>query len=120
MTATTKVNYKTKPMMVVELANLKAPEAIKKLDEAHKEIAVNLPKSVLLITDVTNTEITNDFIAAVTEFAKRNTPFVKASASVGANKLVNVISFNVASSAGRKIQTFNTRNEAMEWLANQP
>ncbi len=120
MTATTKVNYKTKCMIVVELANLKAPQAIEKLNQAHNEIASFPPKSVLLVTDVTNTEVTNEFIAAVTEFAKKNTPYVKLSASVGANTLIKIISYNVANSAGRKINTFNTRTEAMDWLATQP
>lgn len=120
MTATTKVNYKTKCMVIVELANLKAPQAIEKLNQAHNEIASFPPKSVLLVTDVTNTEITNEFIAAITEFAKKNTPYVKSSAAVGANTLVKIISYNVANTAGRKINSFNTRTEAMDWLATQP
>lgn len=59
-------------------------------------------------------------IVAVTEFAKKNSPFVKASAAVGANTLIRIISYNIANTAGRKITSFNTRTEAMDWLANQP
>lgn len=121
MTAITKITHKTKPITIVDLSNLKAAEANKKLGEAQKEIATLPPKSALLITDVSNTEITNEFINVVIDFAKKNSPYVKASASVGGgNKLVGVISFNVASSAGRKINSFNTRSEAMDWLASQP
>ncbi len=121
MTATLKISHKTKPITIVDLSNQKAAEAIKKLDDAHKEIATLPPKSTLLITDVTNTEITNEFINATKEFAKKNTPYVKASAVVGGgNKLIGVISYNVASDAGRKINSFNTRTEAMDWLVTQP
>ncbi len=120
LTGISTIRYKTKPITIVDLTNAKSQEAIEKLKAAQQEIAKMPPKSVLLITDVTNTEITQDFITAVTDFAKKNTPYVKASASVGATKLIGLISMNVASSAGRKITSFQTRTEAMDWLANQP
>ena len=120
MSTTTKVSYKTKCLIIVELANLKSAQAIEKLKQAHDEIASFPPKSILLVTDVTNTEITNEFIAAVTEFAKKNTPYVKSSAAVGATTLVTIISYNLANTAGRKINSFYTRTEAMDWLASQP
>ncbi len=113
--------HKAKTITIVELCGMKTPQAIQMLNDAQKEIALMPPKSALLITDVTDTEISNEFISAVMEFAKKNTPNVKASASVGGgNKIVNLISFNVASSAGRKINSFNTRLEAMDWLVSQP
>jgi hypothetical protein len=78
MTAITKTTHKTKPITIVDLSNLKAAEANKKLGEAQKEIAALPPKSTLLITDVSNTEITNEFINVVIDFAKKNSPYVKA------------------------------------------
>jgi hypothetical protein len=120
MTATIKLSHKTKPVTIVDLSNQKTAEVIKRLDEAQKEISTNAPKSVLLATDVTNIEITNDAISAVITFAKKNTPYVKASATVADNKMLNLIAFNVANSAGRKINSFGTRDEAMDWLVKQP
>jgi hypothetical protein len=116
-----KFSHKAKPITIVDLSNLKAADAIKTIGEAQKEIATLPSKSALLVTDVSNTEITTEFINVVIDFAKKNSPYVKASASVGGgNKLVGVISFNVASNAGRKINSFNTRTEAMDWLVSQP
>lgn len=113
--------HKAKIITIVDLVGMKTQQALQTLNEAQKEIALMPPKSALLITDVSSTEITNEFITAVMEFAKKNTPNVKASAAVtGGNKMVNLISFNVANSAGRKINSFNTRLEAMDWLVSQP
>ena len=120
MTATTKVNYKTKFMVIVELANLKAPEAIQKLKQAHNEVASFPPKSILLVIDVTNTEVNKEVITEMTEFSTKNASYVKLSALVGANSLIRIASYNISNSAGRKTITFKSRTEAMDWLAKQP
>jgi hypothetical protein len=120
MTAVLKLSHKTKPIVVVDLSNQKPAEIAKRLDEAQKEIATMAPKSALLVTDVTGIEVANETINAVMEFAKKNTPYVKASAIVADNKMLNLIAYNVGNSAGRKITSFGTRDEAMDWLVKQP
>ncbi len=120
MNVVTTINFKTKTITTVDLTNKKATESIPLLNEAQKQISQMPQKSALLITDVTGTEITQDFINATIDFAKKNTPYVKASATVGNTKMIGLISMNVGSSAGRKINNFNSRAEAMDWLAKQP
>jgi len=120
MTAILKISYKTKKVLVVDLSSQKPVEIIKRIDEAQKEIAMMAPKSALIITDVSGIEIATETIDAVMEFAKKNTPYVKASAIVADNKMINLIAFNVGNSAGRKITSFATRAQAMDWLVAQP
>lgn len=120
MTATIKLNHKTKQIIIVDVSNLKKEQAATKLNEAHNEIATLPPKSALIVTDVTDIELANEVINGMMEFAKKNTPYVKASAVVGANKMTSLITFNVSNTAGRKLNLFNTRAEAMDWLVSQP
>jgi hypothetical protein len=120
MTAITKLSYKTKQVIIVDLSNQKPAEIAKRTEEAQKEIAAMAPKSALIITDVTGVEVANETINAVMEFAKKNTPYVKASTIVADNKMLNLIAYNVGNSAGRKITSFATRAQAMDWLVTQP
>ncbi len=120
MTAILKLSYKSKPIVIIDLSNQKPTEIIKRTEEAQKEITSMAPKSALLITDVTGVELASETINAVMEFAKKNTPYVKASAIVADNKMQNLIAFNVGNNTGRKITSFASRAEAMEWIVTQP
>jgi hypothetical protein len=120
MTAIIKLSHKTKPVVIVDLSNQKPAEIAKRIEEAQKEIATMAPKSVLLVTDVTGVEVTTETINTVMEFAKKITPYLKTSAIVADNKMHNLIAFNVGNSAGRKITSFTTRAQAMDWLVAQP
>jgi len=77
------------------------------------------PKSARLLTDVTNVEVNMDVVKLVLQFAKNNTHFAKVSAAVGDEKLKRVIQTNISTYIGREIRNFNSRIEAIEWLANQ-
>jgi hypothetical protein len=113
-------SHKGKIITIVDLSNKKAPQIIEALKEAQPKIAVMQPKSARLLTNVTNAEVTKDVVNAIMLFAKNNTPFVKASATVGAEKLKSIILSNVTTNVGRSINNFNSEPEAMDWLANQP
>lgn len=113
------IPYKGKTISIVDLSNSKAQQALDVLKAAQKKITTMPPKSALILTDETNGEATKEVVYAVIEFAKNNTPYVKASAVVGAEKLKAVMLTNVAVQVGRDIKSFETRTQAMDWLVNQ-
>ncbi len=114
------VTRKGKTISVVDLSNTKTLQAIEILKEAQKKMS-NMPsKSVRLLTDVTNAEVSKEVVNAIMEYAKNNTPFVMASAVVGAEKLKGVIALNVSTTVGRAINNFGSRADAEEWLTSQP
>jgi hypothetical protein len=120
MTGFQLISHKGKTISLVDLSNTKATAAIETLKIAQKKISVMPPKSALILTDETNGEVTKDVVAAIVEFAKNNTPYVKASAVVGAEKLKAVMLTNVSTMVGRDIKNFETRTQAMDWLVSQP
>jgi hypothetical protein len=114
------VVHKGKQICLVDLSNGKTAEAIKTLQIAQKKIAAVPSKSALVLTDETNGEVTKEVVSAIMQFAKNNTPFVKASAVTGAEKLKALMLTNIVTTVGRDIKNFETRMQAMDWLANQP
>lgn len=114
------VTHKGKNISIVDLSNTKVPQQIEILKDAQKTISAMAPKSALILTDESNAEVNKEAMAVVLNFAKNNTPYVRASAAVGAEKLKSVILTNISTSVGREIKNFDNRTLAMDWLVNQP
>ncbi len=112
--------HKGKTITIVDLSNKSTPQIVDALGAAQKQISAMPPKSARILTDNTNAEVNKEVVGAILQFAKANTPYVKYSAAVGAEKLKNVILTNISTAVGREIKNFNTRTEALDWLAAQP
>lgn len=80
------------------------------------QIATLPRNSVLILTDATNARYNRQSAAAMKEFAAQNSPFVKASAVVGADGLREVLLDAVRFFTRRPIKACATREEALEWL----
>jgi hypothetical protein len=76
-------------------------------------------KSLHLLTDVTDAHYTSEGVAVMKEFSKATTPHMKASAAVGVSGLKKIIVQSLMKLAGRDIKLFDTREEALDWLAGQ-
>ena len=113
------VSFKGKTIVIVDLSNSTSAEGAKVLQQAQPRIALMPPKSVLLLTDVTNTPFDSAGIKAVKEYASSNTPYLKASAVVGADGFRAVILETVRLLTKRDIKPCKSREEAMAWLASR-
>lgn len=87
--------------------------------DAHQIIRLFPPKSALILTDATNARYNQASAAAIKEFAVQNTPYVKASASVGIEGLRELLRGAIERRVERSINAFETRTEAMDWLVSQ-
>lgn len=111
--------HKGKTICIVDLSEQNADQAVAILDQAQPQIAKLEPKSGLILTDVTNAKYTSDASNSLKQFASKNTPYVKASAVVGAEGLRKILLEAVRVFSKRNIKAFNSKQEAMDWLAEQ-
>ena len=111
-------SYKGKTIVIVDISNTKPQETIPALREAQQQIALLPEKSVLILTDVTNAIYNTESAKAMKEFAAKNSPFVKASAVVGADGFRAVLLETIRILTKREIKACKSRKEAMEWLVS--
>jgi hypothetical protein len=110
--------HRKKKLLLLDFSNTKPDEQLLALPEIQNYISSMPENSVLLLTDVTNAIYDSASSTAIHEWASKNTPFVKASAVVGASGFLAVVLTGVRQVTGRDIRSFESRNQAMNWLAS--
>jgi hypothetical protein len=96
-------------------------EGLRAIDEARVFVErQRQPAGVLLLTDVSGSTFDQRVVDALKELAQHHKPFVAASAIVGLSPIQRVVYATVVKITGRIIRPFTTRDEAMDWLVEQP
>ena len=114
----TKITYKGNQIFLLDGSG--GPEVLlETISQARKEIDLQPPKSVLIITDVTRAEWDGKVIQALKNFTRDNTPFIKASAVVGVTGLNRIMLETVKRITGREFGICKDIEEAKEWLIRQ-
>jgi hypothetical protein len=90
--------------------------ALDAIGESKRAIAGWPPKSLRVLTDVSRAKMSLPVIAALTELAKHNEPFVARSAITGLALVHRVALRQIVRVTGREIREFPTRAEALAWL----
>jgi hypothetical protein len=107
-------------ILILDVSNSKdIGENISAFQAARKIVAQEPPKSVRLLTDVTQAHYTAEGVDAMKEFSKASTPYIKASAAVGVSGIKRIIVQSLVKLTGRDIQIFGDREKALEWLSGQ-
>jgi len=88
-------------------------------EEAKKLIAGQPKESALILTNVTDIQLTSETSKIMKSFTEHNTPYTKASAVIGVEGLKKIIYSAVQRFSGRSIPTFETLDQAKDWLAQQ-
>ena len=86
------------------------------MDEARK----HPPKSLRIMTSVRDARYNTAVLQALKELASVNEPYVKASAVVGMGGLHRIAYQAVILFSRRVLKTFDTEEEALDWLVQQP
>ncbi|HET6231708.1 MAG TPA: hypothetical protein VFE05_16660 [Longimicrobiaceae bacterium] len=114
------IEHRGKRILLMDYTGIRAPaEALEAIEASKGVVRLQPPKSLRVITDVTGSHYDSTVVAALKELASHNTPFVTASAVVGVTGLMRVVLSGIIMFSKRKIQTFDTREAAMEWLVQQ-
>ena len=122
MVGTSEITYQGKKMFCLSVAGLQLHEkklVAQILEDGKKEIRRHPSKSALVITDITNTGYDSEVATMFKEYASHNTPYVKASAVVGASGLQKIILTAIKTLTKRDFHLSATIEEAKEWLAGQ-
>jgi len=88
------------------------------LEKAAAIIRRQPPASVLALVNVENTKYNKEASAAMKEFVKENTPYIKCSAVVGMDGLKTVLLKGIIAFTGRKnLKVFDDIGKAKDYLA---
>ena len=110
------INHNGQEVVLVDISQCSYEELITILPEAAGIITKSPPKSRLVLTDVTEANYNKDIAEAIKDFVKNNTPYIKASAVVGADGVRLILLQTVIFLSRREIKAFPDRNSALDWL----
>ncbi len=122
MAGTSLISHRGKTIFCLSVAGLKLQEKQlvgQLLDEGKRAIRKHPPKSLLVITDITDTGYDTEVAGMFKDYAAHNTPYVKASAVVGSSPLQRIILRAIIALTGRDFYLAATVDEAKEWLVKQ-
>ncbi|MBN1889288.1 MAG: hypothetical protein JW850_14940 [Thermoflexales bacterium] len=114
------VDYKGKRILLEDFSSIRDErEFLALIKQAEGIVQSQPPKSVLVAVELTGARFSSTISQASKEASARNTPYVKASAMVGVKGLMQVMLKAVSTFAHRELVSFDTREQAMEWLIRQ-
>jgi hypothetical protein len=116
MSQTYSIQHNGKNVIVIDLSNSKPVDTLKILPDASKKISACPQNSALVLTDVNNATYNQEVANAIKAFVKGNTPFIKASAIIGADGVRMVLLNTVSFLSRREIKSFSDKTEALDWL----
>jgi hypothetical protein len=112
------ISHNGKNVIVLDLSKAEENEILKTLKEASSLICQQAPKSVRILTDVTDANYTKPVSDAIKTFSANNSPYVRASAVIGVEGIRYVLLQTVIVLTRREIKTFPTQAAALNYLAN--
>ena len=116
------ISYKGKEIYLMDVSHVRLHEREefnRIVDHAKKIIQTQPLKSVLIITDVSDTVYDADIVKTFKEYAKHNGPHIKASALVGLSGMQKVIFFTIKTFTGREFYLAKDFSDAQDWLVLQ-
>jgi hypothetical protein len=112
------LTYREKEILLLDFSNSDTDQVMTIIDYAKELISTRPHQSLLTLTDVTSARFNEQVGQGMKEFALYNKPYVKAGAVVGITGLKRIIFGAVMAFTGRKLEPFDSREQALQWLAN--
>jgi hypothetical protein len=113
------IEHKGKKILHLDFTGCKIAELPGIIQTAKAMVGKEAPGSVRTLTNVTNMEVTKETSAIMKDFTTFNKPYVVAGAVVGVTGLKKVIYSAIVAVNGRNMSTFDTIDQAKDWLATQ-
>lgn len=105
------------PVFYMDFSFLREPKDIEQvINEAKKYIRSQQKDSLLTLTNVEGMHFNNSIREIFTEFVKGNEPFIKSSAVVGVNGLIQILFNGLLKVTGRNLKTFKAKENALDYL----
>lgn len=113
------VKHKGQPVFLIDFSHCQGKEMLLLLDQVRADVARHAPGSVLTLADFSGAIIDKAVATKIKEVLVFDRPYVKKSAWVGTDSLPHVFYENFKSFSQRDFPTFETREEAMDWLVRK-
>ncbi|MBN1431005.1 MAG: hypothetical protein JXB07_21730 [Anaerolineae bacterium] len=114
------VDYKGKQILLEDLSGIQDDDTlIELIKQAQQVVKSQPPKSVLVVVDLTKSRLSPKVYQFSKTATEENSPHVKASTIVGIGGIMDLLAKAVSAFAQRELTSFDTREEAMEWLIKQ-
>jgi hypothetical protein len=113
------IDHQGKRILLVDLSNCPVNQLERLVRSVPDYITVQPLASVLVLTDFTGTPFDRDATRAVKETAVFDKPFVKKSALIGIEGLPASFYDELKSFSRREMSIFKTRDDALDWLADE-
>jgi hypothetical protein len=111
------VEHQGKRILVTDCAGV-GPQLLKAIAaECFHVVSSHEPKSLRTLIDVAGGEFSTDVVSILTELATKNRPYVFRSAVIGVTGLRFFALKTIISAAKRPLKLFDTRMQALDWLA---
>ena len=110
------LNHKGHPIFLIDFSDCQGKDMMALLDQVRAEISRHEPGTVLTLADFSRAKIDKDVATKIKEVLTLDRPYVKKSAWVGTDSLPHVFYENFKSFSRRDFPTFDTWEEAMDWL----
>jgi hypothetical protein len=113
------LTHSGRQVLLADLSNCN-PEEVARVSRQVPAYAANEPRgSVLLLADFTGAKFDKTAIETLKQATVFARPMVKRSAWVGTSSLPHVYYENLKSFSQRDLPTFQTREEALDWLVEE-
>jgi len=110
------VMHKGQAIYLIDFSFCKEKDILVLLDEIRADISRHEPASVLTLADFSGAKVDKIVATKIKEVLTLDRPYVKKSAWVGTESLPHVFYENFRHFSQRDFPTFETREEAMDWL----
>lgn len=110
------VKHKGQPIFLIDFSHCQGKDLLVLLDEIRADVARHEPGTVLTLADFSGAKVDKEVATKMKEVLALDRPYVKKSAWVGTDSLPHVFYENFKSFSRRDFPTFETREEAMDWL----
>ena len=113
------VKHKRQAIFLIDFSHCKGKEMLLLLDQVRADVARHAPGSVLTLADFSGAHVDKAVATKIKEVLVLDRPYVKKSAWVGTDSLPHVFYENFKNFSQREFPTFETREEAMDWLVKE-
>ena len=117
----TTVHHRTVPVLVVEYSGIQdTQEALDLIWASSAAIVAQPLGSVRVLMSIAGAHIAPPIIGALKDAALRNKPHLKGVAVVGLGGLLRIVYLTMSKLMEMEMPAFDTRDEALDWLAALP
>ena len=113
------VKHKGQTIFLIDFSHCHGKQMLLLLDQVRADVASHAPGSLLTLADFSGAKVDKAVATKIKEVLVFDRPYVKKSAWVGTDSLPHVFYENFKNFSQRDFPTFETREEAMDWLVRE-